>query len=63
MSRTRLPLVAALLALGFVLFLIVKAYNRMVEMSKRKGQGDEVTEPGEDVILLREIRDQLRARG
>ena len=35
----------------------------MVEMSKRKGQGDEVTEPGEDVILLREIRDQLRARG
>jgi len=48
---------------GFVLFLIVKLYNRVLEMSKRRGQDDEVTEPGEDVLLLRDIRDSLRMRG
>jgi large conductance mechanosensitive channel len=48
--------------IGFVLFLLVKAYNRMIDMSKRRGQEDEVTEPGEDVLLLREIRDTLRTR-
>jgi large conductance mechanosensitive channel len=49
--------------IGFVLFLIVKAYNRMVLTAKRGGQEEEVTEPGEDVLLLREIRDTLRTRG
>ena len=48
---------------GFVLFLIVKGYNRMVAMAKRGGGEDEATETGEDVLLLREIRDQLRMRG
>ena len=47
---------------GFVLFMIVKAYNRVLEASKRRGDEDEVTDPGEDVLLLREIRDELRTR-
>ena len=47
------------LLVGFALFLIVRAYNRL----KR----DEPTEPEpeaepEDVVLLREIRDALRER-
>ena len=49
--------------IGFVLFLIVKAFNAMLDAAKRKGREDEITEPGEDVILLREIRDSLRMRG
>ena len=39
---------------GFVLFLVVKAYNRV--------QGPEVEEPAgdpEEIVLLREIRDRL----
>ncbi|MEJ7585377.1 MAG: large conductance mechanosensitive channel protein MscL [Acidimicrobiales bacterium] len=47
---------------GAVLFLIVKAYNRAVSMSRRGEIPEEATEQGEDVMLLREIRDSLRAR-
>ena len=55
--------VISFLIIGFVLFLVVKAYNHMIEVSKRGGKEEEVTEPGEDVVLLREIRDSLRMRG
>jgi large conductance mechanosensitive channel len=58
-----LTAVIAFLIIAFVLFLVVKAYNTMITLSKRGGKEDEVTEPGEDVLLLREIRDALRARG
>ena len=47
---------------GFVLFLIVKAYNKAVAMSKRGEIPEDATEPGEDVILLRQIRDSLQSR-
>jgi large conductance mechanosensitive channel len=50
------------LIIAFVLFLVIKAYNQVLAASKRDGKKEEVTEPGEDVILLREIRDSLRAR-
>jgi large conductance mechanosensitive channel len=49
--------------IGFVLFLIVKAFNKMLEAARRQGREDEINEPGEDVMLLREIRDSLRMRG
>ena len=42
------------LIIGFVMFLVVKAYNRFRDT-------DEPSGPPEDVALLREIRDELRA--
>lgn len=42
---------------AFFLFLVVKAYNKM----KREEDAGDVAppEPGEDIVLLREIRDSL----
>lgn len=40
---------------AFVMFLVVKAYNRM-----RKPAEDTPEAPSEEVLLLREIRDSLR---
>jgi len=57
-----LTAILSFIIIGFVLFVIVKAYNRAVQMAKR-GPDEDATEPGEDVLLLREIRDSLRARG
>jgi large conductance mechanosensitive channel len=45
--------------IGLVLFLIVKAYNKMVDMS---GRGRAEEEPAEEIVLLREIRDALARR-
>lgn len=47
---------------GLVLFFVVKAYNRAVSRSRRGVTDVDATEPGEDVLLLREIRDSLRVR-
>jgi large conductance mechanosensitive channel len=44
------------LIVAFVMFLVVKAYNRM-----RKEAEDVVEEPSEEVLLLREIRDGVRS--
>ena len=41
------------LIIGFVIFLVVKAYNRMRTPVAEAG-------PPEDVLLLREIRDSLK---
>jgi large conductance mechanosensitive channel len=46
--------VISLIIVGFVLFLIVKAYNRM--------RGPEPDAGPDEVALLTEIRDELRAR-
>ena len=43
------------LIIAFVIFLVVKAYNRM-----RAPTTEVVAAPPEDVLLLREIRDSLR---
>jgi large conductance mechanosensitive channel len=55
--------IVSLLIVGFVLFLIVKAYNRMVEMARRGGATEETPEDSAEVVLLREIRDALVAGG
>jgi large conductance mechanosensitive channel len=44
------------LIVAFVMFLVVKAYNRM-----RKEAEDVIEEPSEEVLLLREIRDAVRS--
>jgi large conductance mechanosensitive channel len=54
--------VISFVIVGFVLFLIVKAYNRMVALAARKGETEETAEDSAEVVLLREIRDQLAAR-
>jgi large conductance mechanosensitive channel len=49
---------------GFALFLIVKAYNRL--QRQQEEEVEEEPEPEEDaqeVVLLREIRDSLRGTG
>ena len=53
--------VFSFVVIGFVLFLIVKAYNRMVDMASRKGETEETAEDSAEVVLLREIRDSLRS--
>ena len=53
--------IVAFIIIGFVLFLLVKAYNQAVEMSKR-GAAEEDPEE-EQVVLLRQIRDSLAAKG
>jgi large conductance mechanosensitive channel len=45
------------LIVALVMFLVVKAYNRM-----KSQQEDAPAEPTEEVVLLREIRDGLRPR-
>lgn len=55
--------VFSLIVIGFVLFLIVKAYNRMVELARHGGQTEETAEDSAEVVLLREIRDALVAGG
>jgi large conductance mechanosensitive channel len=42
------------LIVAFVMFMVVKAYNRM------RTEQDTVEEPSEEVLLLREIRDGVR---
>jgi large conductance mechanosensitive channel len=51
--------VISFLAVAFILFLIVKAYNKMQEKMLRE-KGAAALPP--DVELLTEIRDELRAR-
>lgn len=45
-----------------VYFLIVVPVNRLMQM-RRRGDEPEVEALSEDVVLLQEIRDLLRARG
>jgi large conductance mechanosensitive channel len=49
-----------LVVTGAVLFLIVKGYDTY--RSRKKAAGEEVEEPSEDTLLLREIRDALVTR-
>lgn len=52
------------LILAFIIFLFVKAVNRMtasMEAKKVEGDAPPAADPA-DVVLLREIRDELRAR-
>ncbi len=57
-----LTTVVTFLLTGLVLFFVVKAYNRAESLSRRGVTDVGATEPSEDVLLLREIRDELRTR-
>lgn len=48
------------LIIAFVLFLIVRSFNKMNE--RKKAQVAAPAAPAEDVVLLREIRDLLRRK-
>lgn len=54
-----LDAVFSLVVIGFILFLFVKAYNRMVLVARREGATEETPEDSAEVVLLREIRDAL----
>ncbi len=45
--------------IAFVIFMIVRAYNRM---QKKDEEEEAAKPPTEEILLLREIRDQLKAR-
>lgn len=47
------------LLIAFVIFLFLRAYNRL---RKKEEEAPAPAEPPEEVVLLREIRDSLRAR-
>jgi len=50
------------LLVGLVLFFVVKAYNRLQHKAEEEEAVEEEAEPDTDeVVLLREIRDQLRS--
>lgn len=51
--------IISFIAVAFFLFLVVKVYNRMKERSK---QGEEPAALPDDIALLTEIRDELRAQ-
>lgn len=45
--------------IALVIFMIVRAYNRM---QKKDEEAEAAKPPAEEILLLREIRDQLKAR-
>ncbi len=56
-----LTALVSFLLVGIALFLIVKAYNRL-QRSQAEAEEEAAPEPDpQDVVLLREIRDALRA--
>lgn len=55
-----LTAVVSFLLTGFILFLIVKSYNKAVDMARREGKTEETEEDPAEVVLLREIRDALQ---
>lgn len=48
--------------LAFIIFLMVRAINRLRRQAAPPAVAAEVAPPPEDVLLLREIRDSLRVR-
>ncbi len=50
------------LILAFIIFLMVKAVNRMRAMEQKKPEADKPAPPPADVQLLTEIRDILKTR-
>lgn len=52
--------VIAFVIVGFILFLIVKAYNESKRRFEKPGEAEDDT--AEEIVLLREIRDSLNRR-
>src|SRR5699024_8551258 len=49
--------------IAFVIFLMLKAYNRLKKQQEEAPVEDKPAEPSEEVVLLREIRDSLKRPG
>ncbi len=49
--------------IAFVIFLMLKAYNRLKAKQEQAPEEEKPAEPSEEVVLLREIRDSLRRTG
>lgn len=49
--------------IAFVIFLMLKAYNRLKTKQEQAPAEEKPAEPSEEVVLLREIRDSLRRPG
>ena len=49
--------------IAFVIFLMLKAYNRLKAKQEQAPEEEKPAEPSEEVVLLREIRDSLRRPG
>lgn len=47
------------LLIAFVIFMMLKAYNRLKKKQEEAPAEDKPAEPSEEVVLLREIRDAL----
>ncbi len=53
--------VISFLITAFVLFCIMKSFNKMKDMAKKEKEEEEAEEePAEEILLLREIRDSLK---
>lgn len=57
-----LTIVVNFVILAFIIFLMVRAFNKLREETQPEAKADEPKPEPADVILLREIRDTLRAR-
>jgi large conductance mechanosensitive channel len=51
--------IISFIIVGLVLFLVVKAYNKAVALRRREGVTEEDEEESTEVVLLRQIRDNL----
>jgi large conductance mechanosensitive channel len=61
-GSTITALIYFIIVAAAVYFLVVVPVNKLMERRKR-GEEPEVEAPSEDILLLQEIRDLLRARG
>ena len=59
-DRLIINAVISFIVVAFFLFLVVKAYNNMKERMARENP-EAPDAPGADIVLLTEIRDELRA--
>ena len=48
------------LIIAFVIFLVVKAMNKMMNLRKKKEEKEEAPKKSDEVVLLEEIRDLLK---
>ena len=51
------------LLIAFVIFMMLRAYNRLKKKQEEAPAEEKPAEPSEEVVLLREIRDALRRPG
>ncbi|WP_019451370.1 large conductance mechanosensitive channel protein MscL [Cupriavidus sp. BIS7] len=55
-----LTIVVNFVILAFIIFLMVRGFNKM-QMREKEAEAPKPVEPPEDIVLLREIRDSLKS--